>query len=302
MARPFCLATTLTLMLLGNGLALGDEGHPHGIASPRPPSDEAERFPPPPLHPLRNNQRSTGCSTGSCCSGATGCSISPNAINGNGQALRPDNFFLTSTAPSGPDEFVRLASWLSETLDYEMRGTRYYSNLRDDADYVLRTSRRLREADVARASADQLLADARQMFAPLRRMSREFSNDHAAVNSYQLTQDLGQMLDSWARGVQSGSAVRVQPPSPESDSFRSPRPPIPPRNQDVSIPEEMKGVALLPADEQAAALRQRTCPVTKQPLGSMGRPIRVRAAGRSVFVCCEGCVDAVKSNPDEYLS
>lgn len=74
------------------------------------------------------------------------------------------------------------------------------------------------------------------------------------------------------------------------------------RQSSPQIPTEMEGIALLPELEQAAALRQRTCPVTKQPLGSMGKPLRVNVAGRSVFVCCEGCVNALKNNPQKYLS
>ena len=81
------------------------------------------------------------------------------------------------------------------------------------------------------------------------------------------------------------------------DFSRSPRRPQP----SLQIPREMEGVALLPASEQEAALRQRICPVTKQPLGSMGKPLRVSVSGRSVFVCCEGCVNRLKSNPAKYL-
>ena len=81
------------------------------------------------------------------------------------------------------------------------------------------------------------------------------------------------------------------------DFSRSPRRPQP----SLQISREMEGVALLPASEQEAALRQRTCPVTKQPLGSMGKPLRVSVAGQSVFVCCEGCVSRLKSNPAKYL-
>ena len=84
---------------------------------------------------------------------------------------------------------------------------------------------------------------------------------------------------------------------PRDDFSRSPRRPQP----SLQIPREMEGVALLPASEQEAALRQRICPVTKQPLGSMGKPLRVSVSGRSVFVCCEGCVNRLKSNPAKYL-
>ena len=82
------------------------------------------------------------------------------------------------------------------------------------------------------------------------------------------------------------------------DFTRSPQRPQPA----TRIPREMEGVALLPASQQEAAVRQRTCPVTKQPLGSMGKPIQVRVAGRSVYVCCEGCVSRLKNDPQKYLT
>jgi len=70
----------------------------------------------------------------------------------------------------------------------------------------------------------------------------------------------------------------------------------------VRIPREMEGVALLPRGEQQAALQQRTCPVTKQPLGSMGKPMRVNVGGRTVYVCCKGCVNKLKNAPAQYLT
>ena len=47
---------------------------------------------------------------------------------------------------------------------------------------------------------------------------------------------------------------------------------------------------------------QRLCPVTGEELGSMGRPIPVTVGGKSILVCCEGCVAAVKRNPAKYFA
>ena len=47
---------------------------------------------------------------------------------------------------------------------------------------------------------------------------------------------------------------------------------------------------------------QKTCPVTDEPLGSMGNPIPVTVKGQTIYVCCQGCVDAVQSDPDVYLA
>ena len=52
----------------------------------------------------------------------------------------------------------------------------------------------------------------------------------------------------------------------------------------------------------AAIAAQQTCPVTGQPLGSMGKPIAVSVGDQRIYVCCAGCVDAVKSSPQKYLA
>jgi membrane fusion protein, copper/silver efflux system len=58
---------------------------------------------------------------------------------------------------------------------------------------------------------------------------------------------------------------------------------------------------LLPADRRLAQ-KQRICPVTRKPLGSMGTPVRVVVAHRVVFLCCGGCQEALEANPARYLA
>ena len=100
----------------------------------------------------------------------------------------------------------------------------------------------------------------------------------------------------------------VAPPVPSRinnapTESRSGAPSIPSQaGQIPTIPKEMEGLAKLSVADQLETLQQRTCPVTKQPLGSMGQPIRVSVQGRSLFVCCEGCVDSLKTNPAKYLT
>ncbi len=55
------------------------------------------------------------------------------------------------------------------------------------------------------------------------------------------------------------------------------------------------------ADRVVRANEQQTCPVTGEKLGSMGPPIPVSVNGRTIQVCCQGCVSAVRKNPDKYL-
>ena len=47
--------------------------------------------------------------------------------------------------------------------------------------------------------------------------------------------------------------------------------------------------------------RKKRCLVTGESLGSMGDPITVTLKAKTVRVCCEACVAAVKRSPDRYL-
>ena len=42
--------------------------------------------------------------------------------------------------------------------------------------------------------------------------------------------------------------------------------------------------------------------MTNKPLGSMGTPARIVVAGRVVFLCFDGCEDALKREPAKYLA
>jgi hypothetical protein len=53
--------------------------------------------------------------------------------------------------------------------------------------------------------------------------------------------------------------------------------------------------------DRAAIDAQRTCKVSGEALGSMGVPIKVTRGDRSVFLCCQGCVRRIQSDPDQYF-
>lgn len=62
-------------------------------------------------------------------------------------------------------------------------------------------------------------------------------------------------------------------------------------------------LAKLPPADRAAAEAQRYCAVqTKNPLGSMGAPIKVMLNGHAAFLCCKGCVEQAQANPKETLA
>jgi Cu(I)/Ag(I) efflux system membrane fusion protein len=54
-------------------------------------------------------------------------------------------------------------------------------------------------------------------------------------------------------------------------------------------------------EESKLIAKQKICPVTGEPLDSMGGPVRVEVAGRIVFICCKGCTSALKKDPAKYL-
>lgn len=60
-------------------------------------------------------------------------------------------------------------------------------------------------------------------------------------------------------------------------------------------------VAAAKQSDQELIEKQKTCPVTDQPLGSMGKPVKVVVKGRTVFLCCAGCKKKLFANPDKYL-
>ena len=49
-------------------------------------------------------------------------------------------------------------------------------------------------------------------------------------------------------------------------------------------------------------IQHKLCPVTGERLDSMGGAIPVEANGRTIFVCCQGCVKSVKNDPGKYLA
>ncbi|HZZ72575.1 MAG TPA: efflux RND transporter periplasmic adaptor subunit [Pirellulales bacterium] len=65
--------------------------------------------------------------------------------------------------------------------------------------------------------------------------------------------------------------------------------------------DDLKELAKLPAEDRASALAQKFCPITGEPLGSMGQPFKVELRGQAVFLCCPGCEDDAQKDPDQTL-
>jgi hypothetical protein len=60
-------------------------------------------------------------------------------------------------------------------------------------------------------------------------------------------------------------------------------------------------VASLRASDRAGIARQKVCPVSGEPLGGMGQPVKVLIDGQPVYLCCKGCLAKVKADPETYL-
>jgi hypothetical protein len=54
-------------------------------------------------------------------------------------------------------------------------------------------------------------------------------------------------------------------------------------------------------DDQKAIAAQKTCPVSKEDLDSMGGPWKVSRGDKSTFICCKSCLKKVQAEPDKYL-
>ena len=63
----------------------------------------------------------------------------------------------------------------------------------------------------------------------------------------------------------------------------------------------MKGLAELSPEDRAAAVKQGVCPVSGERLGSMGKPMKVTLKGQTLFLCCPGCEEDLRKEPDKFL-
>lgn len=65
---------------------------------------------------------------------------------------------------------------------------------------------------------------------------------------------------------------------------------------------ELAAISDLPEEDIELAMSQQICPVTKMALGSMGTPPKVKIDGKWIFLCCQGCEDALRKDPETHLA
>jgi YHS domain-containing protein len=58
----------------------------------------------------------------------------------------------------------------------------------------------------------------------------------------------------------------------------------------------------LSAADRAQAKAQGTCPVSGEPLDSMGTPIKVIHGDKTIFLCCKGCEKKFHRNAEAYIA
>lgn len=278
-------AIVVLTMLATSTIGFAHDGHHYGSSGESYASDDYTRG-----YDRYRTAADAGrsCGTGGCCSAAGGCRLDSQLGAGP---------LLTRTTTTTEGRLEQLSMNVLSAVRGELRNSLNYSDLVTDAGDVVRSASRLRDARDRGASHAVLLEEARVMLAPLKRMNAALKQEVRSTDSLAAVQETGRLLVSYGRDLQTTVTSRdrgdlLPPRAMDSGRVRAA----------VSIPAEMKGVALLPVSEQAAALRQRTCPVTQAPLGSMGRPTPVSVSGRSVYVCCDSCIDALRRNPDKYLS
>lgn len=65
--------------------------------------------------------------------------------------------------------------------------------------------------------------------------------------------------------------------------------------------DELAEIAKRAPEDQKLAKLQVLCPITMEPLGSMGKPLKIKVGDDAVFVCCKACINGVKKNADKTL-
>ncbi len=70
----------------------------------------------------------------------------------------------------------------------------------------------------------------------------------------------------------------------------------------VTLTTPVADTPMFRAAARPEAGKQEVCPVTRARLGSMGAPVAVEAAGRTIWTCCDACPPKVKASPAKYLA
>lgn len=246
---------------------------------------------------------------------------------------RPDR--IQATAAEVAAELHFLALTLAEDIDFDLHGTCNYTHLIRAAEFIVGDVISVRRALARHQPAEVVAADIRNAAASLEHLERSIGRRYRTRAIHFDLLDARAALDDLAMSLgvdprQKEAEQRQIPAVPQRQpddpaTGRLTVPPLPPRStppllppalrsgsarpsaqpevlvvpeltDEPAIPETMKGIRQLSLSDQRMAMKQQTCPITSDLLGSMGRPIKVDVDGRIVFVCCEGCVEKLRSS------
>tara|TARA_R110002072_G_scaffold282553_1_gene445535 strand:+ start:5905 stop:6633 length:729 start_codon:yes stop_codon:yes gene_type:complete len=227
----------------------------------------------------------------------------------------------------------QLALILSEEIDFDLHEAREFPHLMRDADAVVRDVIAVRRSLAARREPVAVSSDVRNAAESLQHLDRAIGRRYrtraihfALLDTRAALDDLTATLgvDPGQDADEQGPPRTVPPPTSDNPATggqpaartppRSVTPPVPPALRTdptipltdpevlvipepverLTVPDTMKGLRQLSESDQRLAMKQRTCPVTGDLLGSMGKPIKVNVNGRMVFVCCQGCVEELR--------
>lgn len=79
--------------------------------------------------------------------------------------------------------------------------------------------------------------------------------------------------------------------------------PVEPKPVDSNAmdPEVKASLDKLSPEDRTFAVAQKTCPITGEPLGSMGVPLKLTLKDQVVFLCCSSCKKKAESDPEKTL-
>ena len=66
-------------------------------------------------------------------------------------------------------------------------------------------------------------------------------------------------------------------------------------------PEVKVALSKLSDEDRKLANEQKDCPITGEPLGSMGVPIKLTLKDQTVFLCCASCKKEAEADADKTL-
>jgi hypothetical protein len=73
------------------------------------------------------------------------------------------------------------------------------------------------------------------------------------------------------------------------------------KKSDTPSTAARKELEKLGPEDRVLAIAQGACPVTGEPLGSMGAPFKVLLEGHPVFLCCAGCETEAREHSERVL-